>query len=142
MRTWFAPAVMIGVLAAPLMSSCFYSPIGSNTSPVLYPSPENGKVALRYFPPKTGAAKATFVVKDHPEVVIPPDDAPDDEDGLTAQIDTSKLTPGVYIVDVSLDDEDPASGHMTLFVPGVSGDAASPAASPDTTASADATASK
>lgn len=141
MRNWFTPAVMVGVLAGPLMSSCFYSPSGTNASSVLYPSPDaNGHIQLQYFPPKSGASKATFAVQDHDTITIPPDDTPDD--GFTADIDVSKLTPGVYTVNVTLDDAADPSGHMTLLVPGVaSGDgSASSTASPSPGAS-DATAS-
>jgi hypothetical protein len=117
-----------------MLSSCFFSPTGSNASPVLYPSPDGGHVKLRYFPPKGDVTKATFTIKDHTDITIPPDDAPDDDNGLTADIDVSKLTPGVYTVDVTLNDDADPTGHMTLLVPGAaSGDGGtSPAASTDT----------
>jgi hypothetical protein len=123
MRNWFPPAVLVAVVTGPLLSSCFFSPTGSNASPVLYPSPDGGHVQLRYYPPRTDVTKATFSIVDHTDVTIPPDDAADDENGITADIDVSKLTPGIYTVDVTLDDDADPTGHMTLLVPGVaSGD--------------------
>jgi len=132
MRNWFTPAIVVGILAGPLMSSCFYSPSGTNASNVLYPSPDTGgHIQLQYFPPRSDVAKATFGVQDHDDITIPPDDTPDD--GFTADIDVSKLTPGIYTVNVTLDEDTDPTGHMTLLVPGVaSGDgSASGTASPD-----------
>lgn len=124
MRNWFPPAVLVAVVTGPMLSSCFFSPTGSNASPVLYPSPDGGHILLRYYPPRSDVTKATFSIVDHTDITVPPDDAADDENGITADIDVSKLTPGIYTVDVTLDDDADPTGHMTLLVPGVAGDGA------------------
>lgn len=120
MRTWIKPVLVTGLLAAPLLSSCLLSPVGDNISPVLYPEVEGNVIKLTYKPTSEEVAVVKFKVFDHDEVTIKDDDSPDDD--FVAEIDVSKLAPGVYTVEAREDDnEDDPNGTMTLLVPGTGG---------------------
>lgn len=142
--SWSKPTLIVGILCLPTLTSCLFGPTGTNTATGIYPSPAGGKISLTYTPTSTSVQKVAFTVEGVDGVTIPPDDSPDD--GFTAVVDTSQLTPGLYVVDATEDDGSTPNGHLALLVPsgagGASGAAspgatggASPAATPDTGAS-------
>lgn len=111
MRLKFASLSLAGAL---LLSGCFLSPTGANKATNALPVAESGKVSLPFFPVgEPQPAKVTMTVQDN-DTVTGFDDSVDD--GFKVELDVSKLTPGVYTVNVSLDAEAP-SAQLVFIVP-------------------------
>lgn len=111
MRLKLASLSLAGAL---LLSGCFLSPVGANRSTSAIPVAESGKVVLPFFPVgEPQPTKVTMTVQDN-DTVTAFDDSVDD--GFKVELDVSKLTPGVYTANVSLDAEAP-SAQMVFIVP-------------------------
>lgn len=111
MRLKLASLSLAGAL---LLSGCFLSPTGANKATNAIPVAESGKVTLPFFPAgETQPAKVTMTVQDN-DTVTGFDDSVDD--GFKVELDVSKLTPGVYTVNVSLDAEAP-NAQLVFIVP-------------------------
>jgi hypothetical protein len=111
MRLKLASLSLAGAL---LLSGCFLSPTGANRSTSAIPVAESGKVVLPFVPVgEPQPTKVTMTVQDN-DTVTAFDDSVDD--GFKVELDVSKLAPGVYTANVSLDAEAP-SAQLVFIVP-------------------------
>lgn len=126
------PPLAVAVLLA---AGCFYSPSGVNSATTLpggttasgaalpgdlYPTPDaNGIVTLNYTPPadKTDVNSVQFQFSP-PDGSTPTAELDDSfSDGFTATFDATPLQPGLYTVDVFLNDDTSPSAKMPFLVP-------------------------
>ncbi|HEY9723337.1 MAG TPA: hypothetical protein V6D47_15105 [Oscillatoriaceae cyanobacterium] len=122
-------------VAALLAAGCFYSPTGTNDASTLpggvdasgtaltgdlYPTPDaNGIVTLNYTPPadRTDVNSVQFQFSP-PDGSTPTAELDDSfSDGFTATFDATPLQPGLYTVDVFLNDDNAPSAKIPFLVP-------------------------
>lgn len=137
MRVSLSTTSLLAPLAALALfgAGCFFSPTGinqANTLPggttasgaalpaALYPTPDaNGVVTLSYTPPANRTDVTAVQFQFSPPDGSSPTARLDDSfsDGFTATFDAKPLQPGLYTVDVFLNDDTTPSAKLPFLVP-------------------------